>query len=243
MSPWLSQDDFREARDICTDSTHVSLPHEDKTARGVFGEDVEMHGAAPSETQIQALISTYDAGLKTEVNDTVVSWTGDCVFVKYVDNTLSGLAVINQEASAPLCLLPLHGKLVESYRDCTRDSQWKVVLLCIGPAKAHGSKNNEEFQSPIWILAGCQGGDAMALQAPVQLNDEEKVALTPLINRLQMDHSVGFSFSCSILTGGVDAFDTISNPQCGAFVEGLRKRSHNKFANVNFGTCTLHLGR
>ena len=86
-------------------------------------------------------------------------------------------------------VLHLEGRCVKARRECTRDDEWRLLLLTVGAPGQNCSAR---------ILAECYGGDAVRIQAPLDMHGSEAQELTDLLPGTS-SASVSLHFVCETI--------------------------------------------
>jgi hypothetical protein len=170
VSPWLEKEDFR-GHDGQSTSGYYRIIEEDLIG-GVLQEGVaEKSAKSCREIVWDQLVEGH--GVKDTESSATVSKCIDCILIKDFNGVLKGLLLSPDGKDGYLV-----GKIVELYRDCTRDPSWNVALLCF----AFGRDPREL----VYTLAENSCGDFLRLKAPVELTDEELSSIESYMARLDV---------------------------------------------------------
>lgn len=225
VSPWITKDELiadestiGSSEETTGDTSHIYVALSATATRA----------AATCET---VLLSYYEANdetngpgtiLRNEKEDLVggnakreakgeqadrVHLLGPCILAVDKQNKLHGCAHLEEQKPSGQASCSgnydifFNGQMIKTYRDCTRDDEWQIALLCFS------LKDLPDMPHTVYLAAESSGGDALSLNAPMKLMEDEVNALDSLLSQLTpFARGVEVSFSCSRLLGGAKAF-------------------------------------
>ena len=171
VSPWLEKDDFR-GHDGQSTSEYYRVSEEELMDRALHEDVPEEPAKSFRETVLDQLVEEH--GVKDNQPSAKLSKRIDCILIKNYHGILKGLLLSPDGKDGYLI-----GKIVELYRDCTRDPSWNVALLCF----ALGG----DTSAPVYTLAENSCGDCLGLKSPVELTDEELSSLELSLAQLDVN--------------------------------------------------------
>ena len=244
VTPWISKEDLPiKGRNNATACAHkvveldlvVKQQPEGQCAPGYHGSPVKGN---PLTMEDSDEFKHIGHALRSEV------WTGpavtcsDCLIGVTRDGLrLFGLMDTGRHDSTDICTYSFTGEMVQSYRECMRDSDWGIVLLHFGkgwsplmhdmtvPASSLSSTSspsklsgiNSRRITSVHVLAERTGGDALQLEPPSLFEDEQE-SLYDLLGH--HSESIDEDITVRFVSSEIFNFDASGSSSLGAYPLG-----------------------